>query len=315
MTVSLITGCHRSGSTWLGKTICYASNSIYFWEPFNLNSPQLYKSLISSSLNNNKYWYPFLPSTHQFWPDLIRVCSKRRLLYSNISFSDFFADSPKRTLFALKKAVALQFSLLTGGNIVIKDPLMLFSVEPALESSAVDNVVILTRDPRAFYTSVKKANWAFDFSHLLPVTSTYPHLFKYHNLVTHKSIQGSLLDLESVSLLWNILHEHILYLSNLSLVTLFKYEDICADPESFFPSIAQSLFGNDFTFNQEAFSAYLLGLKDQPSTPEDKKGVQMVRRGESKAISKLWLNRISETESLSIYNSCHKLMNFFGYSR
>ena len=33
----LITGCHRSGTTWIGKTIAYSNNIIYIGEPFNPN--------------------------------------------------------------------------------------------------------------------------------------------------------------------------------------------------------------------------------------------------------------------------------------
>ena len=288
MTISLITGCHRSGSTWLGTSICKLTNSTYVWEPCNLNSPNLYKSLISNSLIFNEYWYPYFHHDHQFWSDLLYVCRKRRLLYSNLSFRDFFADRPKRIFFALKKAIALQFSLINRGNIVIKDPLMLFCVEAALASSAVDKVVILTRDPRGFFSSLKKANWAFDFSHLIPIIRSQPHLSKYKNSVLEKSRRGPLLDPDSICLLWNILHEHILYLSSIDSVSLYKYEDVSIDPSMYFPRVAQSLLGKLYAY-QLAVLSHLHDFENNSSV-EDQLGVQMVDVVLQR-LFKMWVDR------------------------
>ena len=34
--ICVISGAHRSGTTWIGNTIARGTNSAYIWEPFNV---------------------------------------------------------------------------------------------------------------------------------------------------------------------------------------------------------------------------------------------------------------------------------------
>ena len=57
----LVTGCHRSGSTWVGKTLAYSQNVFYLGEPFNPNI-----SYLSSCCPHKfQYWFEYVNEQNQ----------------------------------------------------------------------------------------------------------------------------------------------------------------------------------------------------------------------------------------------------------
>ena len=307
--IGLVTGTHRSGSTWVGETISSLCNCAYIWEPFNINSPSFYKAFFAPSLVSATDWYQYYSTSDPIWLELKKIFIQK---YGHLIASSSLLlvnEPPKRFLKYLFRLASVQANLLTKNYFLVKDPLMLFSAESALLSSFVDNVIVVTRDPRAFYTSLIKANWQFDFCSLLPISSL-PHIQSYKHLIRQYSRVKPALCPLIASQLWNILHEHILYLSHKPNILVVKYEELCNDPIYHFPLIIKFLFDINIPPSQ-ANSYFSSQFTD--TLQEDVSGVQMVRRGNPALISNMWRSRIGIEEEKIIINSSFKLMQKFSY--
>ena len=76
----LVSGSHRSGSTWVGKTIALSNKVRYVHEPFN----------IQMDVHNApfKYWFQYLSENSD--PDLIEKANKYLRPFFRCSLSYFF---------------------------------------------------------------------------------------------------------------------------------------------------------------------------------------------------------------------------------
>ena len=123
--------------------------------------------------------------------------------------------TPRATLKWLFYDSKLSINLKINDSAIIKDPIMLFSTE-YLSKKLDCRCILITKDPRSFYNSLKKASWAFDFKNIYYPCVRFQHLNKFIYEVEERLDKGALIDPKSIGLLWNILHEHMHYLSKLN---------------------------------------------------------------------------------------------------
>ena len=78
--ICIISGSHRSGTTWIGHTIAKGTNSAYIWEPFNVKVPFSKRSGYGKSFLKIENWYHLVEnSDDQICIDLARLFNKREL--------------------------------------------------------------------------------------------------------------------------------------------------------------------------------------------------------------------------------------------
>lgn len=306
----LVTGSHRSGSTWVGQTLAKLSSSAYLWEPFNLKATAFYKSFLSPRILSLKHWYSLVPPSDPLWQHLRSLKTSRHGNFKHALTCLSLDNNYKKSINYLLKLCRLQYGLLSSSSLLVKDPLMLLSVESALQSSFVDKAIVLTRDPRAFYSSLKKADWNFDFFNLLGPVNNLSHLSPFHDVVTKRAHEPSLLTPASASDLWNILHQHIFYLSRMPNIFVIRYEDICDNPVNEF--VKMMGFFLDRQVDVSVVSKYFRFSETQHAE-SDIKGVQMVRRGNPSQIANLWKSRVTPAEADCIRQCCCTLMKHFHY--
>ncbi len=152
----LVTGAHRSGSTWTGKMLALAPQVAYIHEPFNMDYAHPgkctahfpYRFTYVTAENEGAYLQPLrrtIGLQYNFWPELR---ASRRLW------------SPLRD--------ALGFWRLRQGGYraLVKDPMAVFSA--AWLATRFDMaVVLLIRHPAAFAGSIKRFGWRSPFDELL----------------------------------------------------------------------------------------------------------------------------------------------------
>ena len=141
----LITGAHRSGTTWVGKMIANSPSIQYIHEPFNIDySPYKVKP---------NYWFQYVTQENE------------GLLYEQIKQLVMPKTSPNKN-----KSIKQRFNFLKSSpqkqRVLIKDPIAIFSVEWLAERFNMD-VVIMIRHPAAFVDSIRERNWTHDFNHFL----------------------------------------------------------------------------------------------------------------------------------------------------
>ena len=115
----LVTGAHRSGTTWVGKTLETAKDVAYIQEPFNINNPFNFGYI--------PYWYYQIhPNTDEKIEDLFDNILSLKFRYFRAakrisSFNSFarYIKYSKYNIVARKKS--------KKSRVIMKDPLALFS--------------------------------------------------------------------------------------------------------------------------------------------------------------------------------------------
>jgi len=158
LTPILVTGAHRSGTTWVGKMLAADALTAYISEPLNvLHRPGILRAKVP-------HWYQY-------------ICEENESAYLSafqalLDF-DYHLWDEIRSLRSLKDFLRMGrdfkvFSdgLMHGQRVLIKDPFAVFSA-PWFAKKLNCKVVITVRHPAAFVNSLKRLNWPFDFNDLL----------------------------------------------------------------------------------------------------------------------------------------------------
>jgi hypothetical protein len=152
----LVTGAHRSGTTWVGRMLCAGGGAFYIHEPFNNVRP------------SGPVW---VPKSFPFWFYSMSDgdCEYARMLQNVIAMKYPILPAVARVRNPADLARAGRdwiLSLIARGSRkrpLVKDPIALFSAE-WLAGRFGMCVVVLVRHPAAFAASLKRLGWWFKFS-------------------------------------------------------------------------------------------------------------------------------------------------------
>jgi hypothetical protein len=146
----LVTGSHRSGSTWVGNILALAPGTGYVHEPFNTRTrPGLCDARFPTDFTyvtpeNEAAWLPALEATlawrYAFGPEAASL------------------RSPRDAARMVRDAAYFETMRRRRARTVMKDPIALFSAE-WLERRFDMSVVTLVRHPAAFVASLIAAGW------------------------------------------------------------------------------------------------------------------------------------------------------------
>jgi hypothetical protein len=189
----LLTGSHRSGSTWVGKMIASHPRIAYIEEPFN------------------SHMRPDCPVRHM-WHHVTDADAEqfRSYIGSLVEFwPSWGGPHHPRLREAAFQALLCHWRRLRGARPLLKDPIALFSAEWLASTFDMD-VVVLIRHPIAIASSLKRLGWAFPFISFL----VQPQLLKGPLAPFESEIrrlyETSVDVLEHAVLVWNIIHHTIL---------------------------------------------------------------------------------------------------------
>lgn len=231
----LITGSHRSGSTWVGKMLSQSPEIVYIHEPFSVTYPP------GSGICAAKFDYWFSYVTHE------NEANYYQPIKDTVNFSYNISAALKNAKFGRKilrvfieNQKYLRYSL-SNLRPLLKDPIALFSAEWLASRFDMD-VVVLIRHPAAFVSSLKLKNWAFPFSHfleqpLLMRDLLYPFETE---LRVHEEEEKDVVD--QAILLWKIFHHRILEYQKKHPNWIFvRHEDLSLDSVTGFKSLFDNL--------------------------------------------------------------------------
>jgi len=137
----LVTGAHRSGTTWVGKMLALAPGVGYVHEPFNPATPGSPFTRYYERVADEAYARP-LERALEFKPGLRRLPHDPR---------------------ALRDALRRTRSRLRGARPLVKDPIALRSADWLADRFGM-SVVVTIRHPAGFVSSVRRLGWEHDFS-------------------------------------------------------------------------------------------------------------------------------------------------------
>ncbi len=289
----LVTGSHRSGSTWTGKVLAASGETIYIPEPFNI-------------LNNKHFLTPL-----KYWFEYIGKDEKRQE-----AFSKFIKDRTHGSLNALRtrisKASYQEIPHIVSSEWmkyrnrrkrkIVRDPMAIFSADVFAEKMNY-KVLILIRHPAAFAESLKSKNWFFDFTAftlqkelMADVLSPFASQIK-KILSKHKSEQDII---EHAILLWNIIYSRVLHYQNKFPNWLYiKHETLSLHPIQAFQKIFQQL---ELNFNDQV-KEHLLKTTQAQGTVGSYRNAQKN--------SQKWTTKLSQEEIHRIYEGTKSVAKHF----
>jgi hypothetical protein len=215
----LITGSHRSGTTWLAKIIAASPDVYYVAEPFNIsfNHPK----------NPIKKWFHYIPLEEESKPvyDYLKD-------HFDFSVRALMKDLRKVNSPSWARGVAIREAhKIFRPYKVMKDPIAIMSADWLYKKFDM-KVVVSVRHPAAFVSSLKIKGWKFDFNQLLSQKELVDkHLSEFRREMQRHADQ-ELPIVEQGALLWNIIYSRVRQYQN-SFEDWFyiRHEDISVQPE------------------------------------------------------------------------------------
>lgn len=238
LTPVLVSGAHRSGTTWVGKMLAADARTAYISEPLNvLHRPGVFRMKV-------KHWYQYvceeneseyLPAfkellefDYHLWDEIRSLRSRRDFLRMGRDFLIFYNG------------------LVRGQRALLKDPFAVFSA-PWFAKRLNCKVVITVRHPAAFASSLKRLSWSFNFQDLLDQSL----LMRAHLEPYRSEMQSMRPDdvIGQAALLWKLIYSSVHALRETHPdpdFVIVRHEDLSRDPVSGYRDLYR-LLGLEFT--------------------------------------------------------------------
>ncbi|MGB8980835.1 MAG: sulfotransferase [Anaerolineales bacterium] len=279
----LVTGTHRSGTTWVGKMLAADAMTAYISEPLNvLHRPGVFHTPV-------KHWYQyicednereFLPAfqdllefDYYLWDEIRSLRSRRDFLRMGRDFLIFYNG------------------LMRGQRVLIKDPFAVFST-PWFAARLNCRVVITVRHPAAFASSLKRLNWTFDFQNLL----AQPLLMRDHLEPYRDQMQSIQPDdvLGQAALLWKLIYHSVHHMTRQSRpdFLIVRHEDLSRDPIPGYQALYSAL---DLEFTPRVEKVILNSSSSENPAELSRKKVHAVKL-DSRASVGNWKKRLTADE-------------------
>lgn len=293
----LVTGAHRTGTTWVGKMLASSSQVAYISEPLNvLHRPGVLRAPVSNwytliSAENESAYLPafreMLAFRYGLWREIRSLRSRKDFLRMGRDFSVFL-----RGRFMRQRPL-------------IKDPFAVFSA-PWFAERLGCRVVITVRHPAGFASSLKRLNWLFDFGDLLEQPALMEKWLDVDR-AEMESVQTNDL-IGQAALLWRMVYRVVARMMKLhpSFIVV-RHEDLSLDPVSCYRDLYAVL---DLDFTPKVEQA-ILNASSTENPAELSKGKVHAIKLDSRANLDNWKKRLNADEIARIREMTGKVTNLF----
>jgi hypothetical protein len=226
----LVTGAHRTGTTWVGKMLA-AGGYAYVSEPLNvLHRPGVMAAPVP-------HWYAYITRENDaaYLPAFQKTVALRYGLLAEIksiqSRHDFLRMGRDLGIFLRGRAL--------HQPALLKDPFAVFSLPWFIERLNC-RVVVTVRHPAGFASSLKRLNWPFDFSNLLD----QPLLMCDHLEPFRADMERVAADdvIGQAALLWRMVYRVVhATVERIPSVIVLRHEDLSRDPQTGYARAFESL--------------------------------------------------------------------------
>lgn len=293
----LVTGAHRTGTTWVGRMLAVTPQVAYISEPLNVyHRPGVYGARVL-------FWYTYICQENEldYLPAFQQLLNFRYHLFAEIkslrSFKDFFRMGRDLSIF-LRAGSLHQLPLL-------KDPFAVFSL-PWFEQKLNSRIVVTVRHPAAFASSLKRLNWSFDFNDLL----NQPLLMRDH-LEPYRKEMGSIKAddvIGQASLLWTMVYRTVhSTCRQIASIRVVRHEDLSLDPTAGYRRLFDEL-GLNFTPGVE--QRILNSSSSENPAELSRKRVHSVKL-DSRANLDNWKRRLSSGEINRIRRATEEVAHLY----
>ena len=295
LTPILVTGAHRSGTTWVGKMLASDAMTAYISEPLNvLHRPGVFHTKVDC-------WYQYICEENEkrflrafedlfefdynLWDEIRSLRSRKDFLRMGRDFLIFYNG------------------LMRGQRVLLKDPFAVFAT-PWFAKRLNCKVVITVRHPAAFASSLKRLNWPFDFQDLL----NQPLLMRDHLEPDRREMQSMKPNdvIGQAALLWKLIYRsvHATRQSNPDFL-IVRHEDLSRDPIPGYLEMYRTL-GLEFT------SRVKKNILNSSSS-ENPKELSKIHgfKLDSRAIVDSWKKRMTSDEIARVHEITQEISSLY----
>jgi hypothetical protein len=295
----LVTGAHRTGTTWVGKMLTAGGETAYISEPLNiLHRPGVLRT-------PTEHWYTYICEGNQsdYLPGLRETLDFRYHTWSEIKS----LRSVKDTVRILRDWSTFQKGRIRHSRPLLKDPFAVFSAL-WFENTFDSQVVITVRHPAAFVSSLKRLKWSFDFNHLL----SQPLLMRdwlepYRDEMTAISTIPEDIIAQS-SLLWRMIYQVVAKFQKVKpQFMVIRHEDLSINPINGFRELYKNL---NLTFSLRTENAILNASNPNNPSEISKTGIYSVHLDSRNNLDN-WKHRLNEGEITRIRELTQDVASLF----
>jgi hypothetical protein len=222
----LVTGSHRSGTTWVGAMMAAAHHLAHVHEPLNpanrsswLGSPPAHAFVHITGAG-------FDVDGRSYGPAFDRIVALRPPLGAQLRS----VRTPRHLAANAREAWRALRWRATGARVLVKDPLAVLSAEWFARRYAAD-VVVLVRHPAAFAGSLKRLGWTFDFGDFTRQPALLDGWLRPFVGEIERAAEDPPDIIDQAVLLWRCLNHTVgVYAADHPDWTVVRYEDVAADP-------------------------------------------------------------------------------------
>ena len=278
----LVTGSHRSGSTWVGQMLAAGSEVGYIREPFSvLHRPGVLAVRFA-------YWFPYVcHENEQAYVQPVRDMLAYR-------YHTGAALRGARTPVGAAKIAndVLTFSRYRRAGLrpLLKDPIAVFSAEWLAETFGMD-VVVQVRHPAAFVSSLKRYGWTHPFGDFLAQPLLMRDLLAPFEEEVRDFVEAERSPFDQAILLWRLIHHAVVAYRDRHAGWVFcRHEDLASDPVALF----RDLYGRlGLTYGERAQA--IVARATNASNPAEARSDRSLRR-DSRASIWTWKSRLTPEE-------------------
>ena len=219
----LVTGAHRSGTTWVGRMLCAGGGVRYVQEPFNagVSGPTWLRERVP-------YWYYYATAAdkERLRGQLEDLLAGRYPVVAGMSR----IRKPRHVARLCRDFSVGMLSRLQQRRTLLKDPLALFSAEWLSDEFGMQ-VIVMIRRPVAFVSSLKHLGWGFDFRGWVSQPILMEELLAPYSAEIEYMVEEKRGLVDQAILLWNILYSIVCQYRNIhSDWTFVEHEPLARDP-------------------------------------------------------------------------------------
>lgn len=258
----IVTGSHRSGTTFVGTILSEVENLKYVYEPFNPDYAYLVENNKCTVCGAKiKTWFPYISDHNhdEYYKHAKHLVNNKAMLRN-------------RALF--------------------KSPFGLFATEWLVKNFNFD-VVMMIREPLGFVSSIKKMGWDFDFSNFLDQPELMNGYLKDYAEQIEKFAKEEQSIIDQAILMWNAFYSVIYqFQQKYPNWTYVKMEELSLDPIGQFDRIAKELDLTLSEYNKEKIKEM---TSSENPTESTKSKIHSINRNAKENVD-VWKNRLEEDE-------------------
>lgn len=293
----LVTGAHRSGTTWVGKMLAANPCTAYISEPLNVwHRPGVLGAPVEK-------WYTYLCEENEstYLPAFRETLALRYGLWREMRV----LRSRKDVLRMGRDFAIFLRGRLLGQRPLLKDPFAVFSI-PWFAARLGCRVVVTVRHPAAFASSLKRLDWPFDFRDLLDQPLLMRGWLEEDRAAMEAMPAGDIIG--QAALLWRMVYRVVARTRSLlpSLIIL-RHEDLSRAPVPGYRALYEAL---GLPFTPQVEHTILNASSAENPAELSKKKVHAVKLN-SRANLDNWKKRLSADEIERIRRVCGETAALF----